>query len=438
MSASAAPAPLPPSAPMSAMPVNERRLTLRHVFLGSAMLLLFLTVVVPNSLPVPTAAMMGITTLMALPGLRLGRGFKKLLALLMCSSMVTVIYIAVGYLNDAPPVAAAQVLVIYILSPLLWMVISDGLLRWPGSSRLMDWFAWLSVLACISVGLYFYLYLTYGAAAVSFFFKGQANVNLNEGFSGAIMHVYGSLIFLAGGFFSSPELIKSRLLRLTVLAMLLVCALTSGRSALILAIPVGWVLGQWLTPRTLGYQRSIRTPLTRLVKVGLPTVFAIALVVVLLESYTSIRLSVIYDSFMDKLTSGGGTSRVGMAGSLFEGILDNGGIGAGHGIGVSFVSSQEYPWRYELVWLATVYRVGLVGALVYALPFLLYIARVLRMAAVRKLPPQHKFLFCAFVAAFIASNTNPYIEAFAFQWMYTIPVLALFVEYPMGMERGNA
>jgi hypothetical protein len=54
------------------------------------------------------------------------------------------------------------------------------------------------------------------------------------------------------------------------------------------------------------------------------------------------------------------------------------------------------------------------------------------------LPPHHKFLFSAFMAAFIASNTNPYIEAFAFQWMYTIPLVALFVEYPSALERRPA
>ncbi|MCT7061868.1 hypothetical protein, partial [Salmonella enterica] len=90
-------------------------------------------------------------------------------------------------------------------------------------------------LCCASVAVFFYLFLTRGAAAVSFFFEG-ANVNLAEGFSGATMHVYGSMIFLCGGFFSSPEVIKHRSLRFSLLAMLLICALTSGRSALILSV----------------------------------------------------------------------------------------------------------------------------------------------------------------------------------------------------------
>ena len=114
------------------VPMSERRITRRHLFLLSAIGLLLLAVVVPNSLPVPTAAMLGLTAVLALPGFRMGRGFKKLLALYVCTAMVTVIYTAIGYLNDAPPEAAAQMLVIYLLSPLLWMLVAAGLMRAPG------------------------------------------------------------------------------------------------------------------------------------------------------------------------------------------------------------------------------------------------------------------------------------------------------------------
>jgi hypothetical protein len=87
-----------------------------------------------------------------------------------------------------------------------------------------------------------------------------------------------------------------------------------------------------------------------------------------------------------------------------------------------------------VVWLATLYRVGLVGTVIYALPFLLYIAKVTRLALAHSLPPRHKFLFCAFFCAFLGSNTNPYIEAFTFQWMYVIPLVALFTDYPVNLK----
>jgi hypothetical protein len=423
---------VPPVMPEQ-LPNNKYRFTVRHMFLGTTFLLLLLAVVVPNSLPIPTAVLLGMAFLLALSGLRVGPGFRNLLALYASTVIVTIIYLVVGTLHGAPLIAMAQIAAIYILSPLLWMIIAESLMRRLGGDRLIDWLTLLSLLCALSVAVFFYLFLTHGAAAVSFFFEAKtANVNLSDGFSGATMHVYGSLIFLCGGFFSSPELVKNRLIRIALLAMLLVSALTSGRSALILAIPIGWVLGLMLTGRTTGQRR--KSPITNILRYGLPLAIAMITVLVLLGAYTQINVSTILDSVSTKLAAGGGESRVGMAHSLYAGILDNDGLGSGQGVGVSFISDKYHPWRYELVWLATLYRVGLLGTLIYALPFLLYIAKAIRLALARRLPPHHKFLFCGFMCAFLSTNTNPYIEAFTFQWMYVIPMVALFIDYPFRLK----
>lgn len=415
---------LPPAALLDA---GRYRFTVGHMFLGAAFLLLLLAVVIPNSLPIPTAAAMGLAFLLALPGLRIGVGFRNLLAMYVCTVIVTIVYMIVGGMHDASLVALAQVAAIYIVSPLLWTIIAEALLRWLGTDRLIGWFVLLSLLCVASVALFFYLYFRHGAAAVAFFFQG-ANINQNEGFSGATMHVYGSLIFLCGGFFSSPELIRSRLLRLVLLATLLVCALTSGRSALILAVPMGWLLGLVLTSRTTEHPHG--SVFTSVIRYGLPVLVATAAALFLLQAYTQISLGAVLDVVTTKLASGGGEARVQMGHSLVAGILDNGGFGSGHGVGVKYVSDPIHPWRYELVWLATLYRVGILGTVIYALPFLLYILAVLRLAYRRRLPSRHKFLFSGLVCALLATNTNPYIEAFAFQWMYVIPLVALFIEYP--------
>lgn len=408
------------------------RLTVRHMFLAMAFVLLLLTVVVPNSLQIPSAVALVLACLLALPALRIRPGFRTLLALYACTVIVTLFYMAVGGMHDAPVEAQVQVTLIYIISPLLWMIVADGLLRQLGTDRLIGWFVLLSLLCAVSVAMFFYLYLTHGAAAVSFFFEG-ANVNLKEGFSGATMHVYGSLIFLSGAFFSSPELIRSRLLRLALLAMLLVCALTSGRTALILAVPLGWFLGVLLTPRTT--VQPHRSSILRIIRYGVPMAVAVAIALLLLDAYTQISLSKVLDAVTTKLASGGGPARVEMTRSLSAGILANDGLGSGHGVGVGFISDAEHPWRYELVWLATLYRVGMIGTLVYALPFLLYIVAVIRLSIGRRLPPRHKFMFCGFVCAFLGTNTNPYIEAFVFQWMYVIPLVALAIEYPLALRK---
>ncbi|HKR76076.1 MAG TPA: hypothetical protein VJR95_05385 [Rhodanobacter sp.] len=415
---------LPPPAPLDA---GKYRFTVGHMFLGSAFLLLFLAVVIPNSLPIPTAAAMGLAFLLALPGLRISAGFWNLLMMYVATVVVTIAYMVVGGMHDAPREALVQVAAIYIVSPLLWTIIAEALLRWLGTDRLIGWLVVLSLLCAVSVALFFYLYFRHGAAAVAFFFQG-ANINQNQGFSGATMHVYGSLIFLCGGFFSSPELIRSRLLRLVMLAALLICALTSGRSALILSVPMGWLLGLMLTSRTTEHPH--RSMFTSVIRYGVPVLVATALALFLLQAYTQISLSAVLDVVTNKLASGGGEARVQMGHSLLAGIFDNGGFGSGHGVGVKYVSDPIHPWRYELVWLATLYRVGILGTVIYALPFALYILAALRLAWRNRLPTRHKFMFSGLVCALLATNTNPYIEAFAFQWMYVFPLVTLFIEYP--------
>jgi hypothetical protein len=102
-------------------------------------------------------------------------------------------------------------------------------------------------------------------------------------------------------------------------------------------------------------------------------------------------------------------------------------LGSGHGIGVSYARSETFPWRYEMVWVATVFRVGLFGALVYTFIFLLYIADVLIKLGTGALSVIDKFYFAGFISVYIASNTNPYIESVAFQWMFVFPVVRHFL-----------
>jgi hypothetical protein len=408
------------------------RLTVRHMFLGVAFLLLLFTVVVPNSLPIPTAVVMGIAFLLALPGLRFSLGFKNLLALYACSAMVTVVYLVVGGMHGAPFIGLVQVAAVYIVTPFLWIIVTDGLRRAIGIERLIEWFVVLSLLCVFSVALFFYLYLTRGAAAVAFFFQG-ANLNLNEGFSGATMHVYGSMIFLCGGFFSSPELIKRRSLRFVLLAFLLVAAVTSGRSALILSIPLGACMGWMLSSRTTEHRG--KPAIVRFMQYGVPSVIAIIKTLYVLEAYTQVRMSAVLNIVFNKVAAGGGVERTEMSRSLYQGILDNGGLGAGQGVGVNYVSDPIHPWRYEVVWVASVFRVGLLGAFIYELPFILYVLGVAKLAFDRRLPAHHKFLFSGFVCAFLATNTNPYVEAFSLQWMYVIPLVFWYVEHSLALVR---
>lgn len=404
------------------------RRMIRKIFIAATFVLLVLSVVIPNSAQNVTAVTMIFCFLLAMPIIRINTDLMRLGFLYLCSLIVTFFYILVGSLNGAPQIAVQQTIIIYVLSPLLWMFIAAALVQNLGVEKLIRWFVVLAFLSCLSVALFFYLYINLGPDSVSFF-KQNTNLNLEDGYAAATMFVYGSLIFLCGGFFSTPDLIGNLSNRVLLLASLTLAALTSGRSALILSIFVGLFLGLLLPSEKSisGTKKSSKDKFAKKIVVFLVIFSALYL----LGHDSVIDYFRILGVFSDHLFSGGGLGRAEQTAALINGSFDAFGIGSGHGVGVAYIRSDDFPWRYESVWLATVFRVGLMGSLIYLLPFLWYSIIIVKLAKLRQLTACHKFMFSGFLCVFIASNTNPYIEAFVFQWMYVIPLVSLFA-VPLG------
>jgi len=401
----------------------------RKLFKFSIFLLLFLVVVIPNSLQIPTAAMMLWCALLSLHSNRLMRTAPHFLLMHLAVIAITIIYIIVGQINNAPAAAVLQVIVIYILSPLLWLLIASEIFNRLGSEKLIAWLGFLSACAVGTVALFFLLFSWGGPDAVAFF-KEDANVNLEDGYAAATMLVYGSLIFLTAGFFAAPTCIKSPNKRVLLLIALTIAAITSGRSALIIAIPIGILSWMVFRPAKIRQDSKVRLRRKSLIDVVsssplLCAVIAGAGLVVLASAY-GVDVLLILTHLVEEIGEGGGSERADQFVALLKGTVDNWGLGAGHGVGLpDVVRNQYYPWRYEMVWAATLFRVGLLGSFVYALPFFVYLLMFVRYRRALGRSDTDLFFFAGFSASFLASNTNPYIESFAFQWMFVLPMVSL-------------
>lgn len=383
-------------------------------------LLGLLAIVVPNSFQFSTVSLLFICALLSLPSvLRRGISFW-MFGCLVTSWLVTSIYIFVGVTSGAPVEAVLQVVFIYMISPTMWVIVFSGLLNRVSIDFVVNMFSIYAVLSVLSVVLFFFLFATFGAEAVSIF-KENANVNVRGGYAGATMHVYGSLIFLTAAFFSAPEVIKKVPFRWMLLMCLLLSAITSGRSALILSVPIGILIRFFVRRYTLKQLSSATVDL------GFIFVFFFFLAWFIFYFY-SIDVAYIIRLFLEEISQGGGGARTGQISALWEGIRSNHGLGSGHGIGVDYIRSADFPWRYEVVWLATIFRVGFIGALLYFLPFALYFAGIFYLWARGQVDSFDRFLFGGFLAVFVASTTNPYIEAFTFQWMYVLPACYFFLK----------
>lgn len=410
-------------------PKLEGQLAARSLVRGMLWVTLAICVVVPHSFQLFTLLMMSGTFVLSLVVMKRDPWFDRVLLTYMLGAIVTAVYIWVGYMNGAPKVASNQTLLVYLVAPLVWMVLSTVIFQLFGIERTVRMLIQFTFAAVASVILFFYMFLTFGPDSVKFLTE-EANVYVAEGFAGATILVYGSLIFLSGALFAQPMLIKNSYARLGLLTMLVLCALTSGRSALILSIPAGFVAGTLARSRlrrdTPAEQR--RSVLWPMIGLGLAATAAFLAINYL---FFEVDLSVVLGEFFDELLSGGGSVRTDQAAALWDGFLDSRGIGIGHGVGVAFIRNTDFPWRYEVIPLATLVRVGVVGTLAYMSTFLLYGAAFLRQFRRRDLTPQDVYMVGGFFAVSLAAFTNPYIESFIFQWMYFLPALSIAVQ-PLG------
>lgn len=386
---------------------------------------LAMAVVVPHSFQLIEAATFFATMLICAVLIRHDPWLDRVILTFFAGAAVTALYIWVGYSNGAPREVSNQTLFVYVISPLMWIVISTALFQYVGLSRVTTWLVWLTWAAVASIAAFFYLYLTFGKGAVAFL-TSEANVNVSGGFAAATMLVYGSLIFLAGALYAQPLVIRNKLARAVLPGLVFLAALTSGRSALILAIPIGFVTGAVLRPRTRSSadapsQRSVLLPTILL---GLGSLVVLVVIDLLVDT---VDLTVVIGRFWDELTSGGGSERTEQAAALWEGFLDSYGLGVGHGIGVPYIRNMLFPWRYEVMPLATLLRVGLIGALVYASTFMIYGRRFMVRWSARDLRSEDIYMIGGFIPALLAIATNPYIESFVFQWMYFLPVMAIAI-----------
>jgi len=382
------------------------------------LLCLFLTVVIPNSLQEIAFLSLFITTLISISiGFR--RFPTKLLTIIAASIVVTLFYLAFGIFKGAPSNAIYQVPIVYIASPIMWIIIFYQFMILFKNELILKYFKIMTMLALLSIVIFFFLFIQFGPNAVAFFIA-QSNVDIREGVVAATMHVYGSLVFLTGASFAAPSVYKTKVWRVLCILFLTIAALTSGRAALIMAPGIGGLI----------FLSSIKVQSVRLENIMFFAVGGVVFLygIGLLSSYLGINLEGTLVNFIERFSKLGEGVRDDQFYALLDGIDQTYALGAGHGIGVDYIRSYEFPWRYELIWIATIYRVGLVGSVIYALPFLLYIIWSFKRVIRGNSTEFERYLFGGFLASFVASATNPYLEAFSFQWMFIIPIIFMYTQ----------
>ena len=105
---------------------NVRSAWLPICFRWSFVILLFLTMVVPNSIKPVSVSFLALTAALGWPLTNFSPAFMRVVWMHAASSAVTLLYLVVGLVNGASNEALLQTLFIYIVSPALWILVAGG------------------------------------------------------------------------------------------------------------------------------------------------------------------------------------------------------------------------------------------------------------------------------------------------------------------------
>ena len=385
---------------------------------------LFFPIVIPNTFRIVT-----IPFFILISSAAFFIGFKYIgkvaISIYVVFSFVSLFYIFIGT-KSIDFFAVSWLTYVYMVSPFLWLSLWSYFLRKIPIRKIIDILLIYGFLGCLSIAAFYYIFIQYGPEYLVWLIA-TPNIEVDSGKFGATMHVFGSLIFLVSAFFSAPEVVANSRLRYCLCGIFIVSVFTSGRSALILAMMIG-VLFNFLGTKKI--DSTIVLKVSFYLFLGIP-IFVIVLNLSYFYAFQGDGINIvdIFSGFLSKIAEGGGDERVQQFYALLNGIAKTYLLGAGHGSHVDLIRNDEMPWKYELLWVSTLYHVGLVGFLIYCIPLGFVLNCYIKISKYKKMTQYDRFIFSGFVSILIASMTNPYLESYDFQWMVVFPTVYFYRRY---------
>lgn len=340
---------------------------------------------------------------------------------LLLSLMITIIYLVIGVNKSKDPMEAlSQVLIVYAFTPIMWTIIMNYCFEKFPLSKIIKYLNIYMVLGCISVFVAIWLFMNGKRQILELIIEDPNMTFTKKGIVEMKLFVYGSLIFFIPAFIQLQKIFPKKILYSAVILLTISTAIVSGRSALLLSVFLG-----------IFFYIMINASFEIIKYIFLGILLAIVLVFIL-NSYGVNVLNVL-EGFYDKLFGGGDKLRAEQTQALINGINRNI-FGAGHGVGVDYLRSKKFPWRYENVPVAIIYRVGLFGFLIYSIPFLYSIYKYI---SIKSRNAYDHYMLVGFVSILIATFTNPYLESFEFNIFYVIPFIYFVKRDKIFNEKNN-
>lgn len=150
----------------------------------------------------------------------------------------------------------------------------------------------------------------------------------------------------------------------------------------------------------------------------------------LFYSFDILSVGLMIDARIDSFNLFGENVRIDQALALWDGFLEKPLLGNGLGSNVAIIRDPEKIWRYELSYVAALFRFGVLGCFAY---LLLYFYPVLRcIARFRSLSLDERALFLGVLAQLFAYAVNPTLDTFDTSWQLLVPIFLIGFLKPKG------
>lgn len=341
-------------------------------------------------------------------------------------------FMFLGLINNTP--GALRVSTVYVLWPMVYTILVAG----ATNKKTIEGLLKVLVYATIVIGIYSLSYILYKAGWLPEFLyieieQGQIVVFYN-GYIEYRMFSISSLVFLVpflmAALLTWPKdfkLIKRYWIWIAfVLGIILV--MLSGRRALLLVValaPVIAIILRQFTP--FGLRVKNRKIIISALTGG--TLLFIVLVIYLQKIY-GFSISALYDTFKTGFDFKGDINAMTRSEQFFaliDGWLGNPIFGSGHGGALKDLQrSEQFPWAYELSYVALLFHTGIVGFTIYFCGILWIVINGIKMIRIGDTIGQYMLpILVGTICFLIANATNPYLGKYDYIWVVFFPVLLI-------------
>ena len=353
--------------------------------------------------------------------------------------IMSALFMMYGFVRGSP--GALRVGTTYILWPLVYTALVSGLAQF----KLLLGLVRVHVVAACAISLYALSYILSSAGWIPEFLYIELDldqaIGFREGYVGFRLLSLKSLLFqgpfLVALLMTAPRELQRRLpttwLWIAAGLVTIATAMSSRRALLlVLAMSPGiTMVVRMFLPAAQRRQDFVRV--RRFVAGG-------AIGLVLIVGFLGLVHDYDMQAYLDMFLAGfafddvyqvtGASIRRAQFEGLIAGWLDRPLIGWGHGSGCRYVASRgsEWPWAYEMAYLALLHNTGLLGFLGYASGILWIFwksTRIMRQGTLLSamMVPVMTGTCCYLIAA----ATNPYLGSFDYIWVVFFPVA--FINY---------